>query len=59
MKTKTVSLKAKYGSGKIIKIKVPESATAPYLLTSKQNERLRVRAKLVMGDYFENVDVGY
>lgn len=58
-KTKLVTLESKFGSGKAIKIKVPHAAEAPFHLTAAENVKLRRKARLIVGDYFKNVDVGY
>jgi hypothetical protein len=59
LKTKLVELESHYGSGFVVKIRVPFAAEPPFLITSAENERLRKKAKLITGDYFDDVEVGY
>ena len=59
VKTHLVELTSKYGSGTPVKIRVPLKAEPPFLVSREENMRLRKKAKLITGDYFENIAVGY
>jgi hypothetical protein len=59
VKTHLVELTSRYGSGRPVKIRVPLEAEPPFQLSREENMRLRRKAKLITGDYFDDVDVGY